>query len=74
MCDVQVKTTNPKKYCVRPNTGVVSPRSTCDIMGVYLNLYAVVLNMCLWKQSLDFYVAEWLVWFEIWVCSNCNLV
>ncbi|KAH9607136.1 hypothetical protein KSS87_005064 [Heliosperma pusillum] len=29
--DHQVKTTNPKKYCVRPNTGVVAPRSTCDI-------------------------------------------
>ncbi|KAL9246829.1 hypothetical protein vseg_020320 [Gypsophila vaccaria] len=28
----KVKTTNPKKYCVRPNTGVVSPRSTCDIV------------------------------------------
>ncbi|KAK9668346.1 hypothetical protein RND81_13G053900 [Saponaria officinalis] len=28
----KVKTTNPKKYCVRPNTGVISPRSTCDIV------------------------------------------
>ncbi|KAF5183975.1 Vesicle-associated protein 1-1 [Thalictrum thalictroides] len=28
----KVKTTNPKKYCVRPNTGVVLPKSTCDIM------------------------------------------
>nr|XP_043638134.1 vesicle-associated protein 1-1-like [Erigeron canadensis] len=28
----KVKTTNPKKYCVRPNTGVVLPRSTCDVM------------------------------------------
>lgn len=28
----KVKTTNPKKYCVRPNTGMVSPRSTCDII------------------------------------------
>lgn len=28
----KVKTTNPKKYCVRPNTGVVQPRSTCDII------------------------------------------
>ncbi|KVH91949.1 Major sperm protein [Cynara cardunculus var. scolymus] len=28
----KVKTTNPKKYCVRPNTGVVLPRSTCEIM------------------------------------------
>ncbi|GAV62045.1 Motile_Sperm domain-containing protein [Cephalotus follicularis] len=27
----KVKTTNPKKYCVRPNTGVVLPRTTCDI-------------------------------------------
>ncbi|KAM3266900.1 Vesicle-associated protein 1-1 [Capsicum chinense] len=28
----KVKTTNPKKYCVRPNTGIVSPRSTCDVV------------------------------------------
>ncbi|KAI4370355.1 hypothetical protein MLD38_018714 [Melastoma candidum] len=28
----KVKTTNPKKYCVRPNTGIVLPRSTSDIV------------------------------------------
>ncbi|GAB2252455.1 hypothetical protein Droror1_Dr00005302 [Drosera rotundifolia] len=28
----KVKTTNPKKYCVRPNTGVVLPRATCDVI------------------------------------------
>ncbi|CAL0302927.1 unnamed protein product [Lupinus luteus] len=28
----KVKTTNPKKYCVRPNTGVVLPKSTCDVI------------------------------------------
>ncbi|XP_057742777.1 vesicle-associated protein 1-2-like [Arachis stenosperma] len=28
----KVKTTNPKKYCVRPNTGIVLPRTTCDII------------------------------------------
>uniref|UniRef100_A0A0D6QTF5 MSP domain-containing protein n=1 Tax=Araucaria cunninghamii TaxID=56994 RepID=A0A0D6QTF5_ARACU len=27
----KVKTTSPKKYCVRPNTGVVLPKSTCDV-------------------------------------------
>ncbi|XP_011090261.1 vesicle-associated protein 1-1 [Sesamum indicum] len=27
----KVKTTNPKKYCVRPNTGVVVPHSACDV-------------------------------------------
>ncbi|XP_042419515.1 vesicle-associated protein 1-2-like isoform X4 [Zingiber officinale] len=28
----KVKTTSPKKYCVRPNSGVVLPRSTCDVI------------------------------------------
>uniref|UniRef100_A0ABR0V8L7 MSP domain-containing protein n=1 Tax=Rehmannia glutinosa TaxID=99300 RepID=A0ABR0V8L7_REHGL len=26
----KVKTTSPKKYCVRPNVGIIKPRSTCD--------------------------------------------
>lgn len=26
----KVKTTSPKKYCVRPNTGVVKPKEICD--------------------------------------------
>nr|CAD1831136.1 unnamed protein product [Ananas comosus var. bracteatus] len=29
---IRVKTTNPKKYCVRPNMGIISPRSTCDVL------------------------------------------
>lgn len=28
----KVKTTSPKKYCVRPNAGIVQPRSTCDVI------------------------------------------
>ncbi|XP_052169839.1 vesicle-associated protein 1-2-like [Diospyros lotus] len=28
----KVKTTNPKKYCVRPNTGIVMPHSACDVI------------------------------------------
>ncbi|CAL9781000.1 unnamed protein product [Musa acuminata subsp. burmannicoides] len=28
----KVKTTSPKKYCVRPNAGIVLPRSTCDLI------------------------------------------
>ncbi|KAF3649881.1 Vesicle-associated protein 1-4 [Capsicum annuum] len=27
----KVKTTNPKKYCVRPNAGVVLPGSSCNV-------------------------------------------
>ncbi|KAL3349479.1 hypothetical protein AABB24_022544 [Solanum stoloniferum] len=26
----KVKTTSPKKYCVRPNTGLIKPRASCD--------------------------------------------
>lgn len=29
----QVKTTSPKKYCVRPNTGTIKPRASCDFTG-----------------------------------------
>ncbi|KAK3211598.1 hypothetical protein Dsin_016304, partial [Dipteronia sinensis] len=28
----KLKTTNPKKYYVKPNTGVVLSRSTCDVI------------------------------------------
>ncbi|XP_057980140.1 vesicle-associated protein 1-3 [Malania oleifera] len=27
----KVKTTNPKKYCVRPNTGIVLPGASCSV-------------------------------------------
>ncbi|KAH9733179.1 Vesicle-associated protein 1-3 [Citrus sinensis] len=27
----KVKTTNPKKYCVRPNTGIILPRTSCAV-------------------------------------------
>ncbi|MBA0700569.1 hypothetical protein Goari_000027 [Gossypium aridum] len=30
MISVQVKTTSPKKYCVRPNVGIIMPKSACD--------------------------------------------
>ncbi|XP_023636882.1 vesicle-associated protein 1-3 isoform X2 [Capsella rubella] len=29
----KVKTTNPRKYCVRPNTGVVLPGDSCNVTG-----------------------------------------
>ena len=29
-----MKTTSPKKYCVRPNTGIVKPKTTCDFTGI----------------------------------------
>ncbi|XP_041009128.1 vesicle-associated protein 1-3-like isoform X3 [Juglans microcarpa x Juglans regia] len=34
----QVKTTNPKKYCVCPNVGVLLPRTARNVTGKYLIL------------------------------------
>lgn len=30
----KVKTTSPKKYCVRPNVGIINPKSFCDFIVV----------------------------------------
>lgn len=32
---VQVKTTSPKKYCVRPNTGIIPPQSSTEVIGKF---------------------------------------
>ncbi|KAG7021131.1 Vesicle-associated protein 2-2, partial [Cucurbita argyrosperma subsp. argyrosperma] len=29
----KIKTTSPKKYCVRPNVGIVFPKSACEFSG-----------------------------------------
>ena len=29
----KVKTTAPKQYCVRPNSGIVDPESTREVLG-----------------------------------------
>ncbi|KAL6903431.1 hypothetical protein ACP4OV_004244 [Aristida adscensionis] len=34
----KVKTTSPKKYCVRPNSGIVPPRSTSDVTALRKHL------------------------------------
>ncbi|KAA3475842.1 vesicle-associated protein 1-2-like [Gossypium australe] len=47
----KVKTTNPKKYCVRPNTGVVLPRSTCDVIGLLLNELLVLILVTMQAQK-----------------------
>ena len=56
-----MKTTNPKKYCVRPNTGIVMPKSSCDVTGLslsnnylnfVLNTYYFLISLCLVIVSL----------------------
>ncbi|CAH2063362.1 unnamed protein product [Thlaspi arvense] len=43
----KVKTTKPKKYGVRPNIGVVLPRSTCEVRGPIWKL----MNLLVWCLS-----------------------
>jgi len=34
----KVKTTAPKRYCVRPNSGVLEPKQTVTVAGNYVPL------------------------------------
>ena len=63
--DIQVKTTNPKKYCVRPNTGIVMPKSSCDVTGLSLsnNYLNFVLNTCYFLISLCLVIVSLLLIF-----------
>lgn len=41
---LQVKTTSPKKYSVRPNVGVLAPKATCEFIGIassYVCLFGI---------------------------------
>lgn len=33
----KVKTTAPKRYCVRPNCGLISPDQSVNVAGMYLH-------------------------------------
>lgn len=76
---LQVKTTNPKKYCVRPNTGVVMPRSTCDVIGFFFSLYLSIFppsfslftqkHNCMQRESI-FYWIWWVIYGEIFYICN----
>lgn len=57
--NIQVKTTNPKKYCVRPNTGVVVPHSTCDVIGLFHSI-------CMHNFFLHFVSRVSPTWFINW--------
>ena len=45
---LQVKTTSPKKYSVRPNVGICMPKSVCDFTGkefLYINVLGLYIAM-----------------------------
>lgn len=61
----QVKTTNPKKYCVRPNTGVVMPQSTCDVIGTNANTTIVCINIYPFICLIVIYYFESMAWWYL---------
>lgn len=48
----KVKTTSPKKYFVRPNTGVIQPWDSSVIRGSYF-------SVCLNRQNLPLALESW---------------
>jgi hypothetical protein len=38
----KIKTTAPKKYCVRPNSGVVDARGVVDVAGKVKSMFCVL--------------------------------
>ncbi|TYH38516.1 hypothetical protein ES332_D12G115100v1 [Gossypium tomentosum] len=48
----KVKTTNPRKYCVKPNNGVVLPWSTWNVTGLSLTKLELIYNYLLKRKHL----------------------
>ena len=38
----KIKTTAPKRYCVRPNSGLIRPKQVCEIAGMILDIYIYI--------------------------------
>ena len=59
----KIKTTAPKRYCVKPNSGVIDPRETVQIAGnnqiIYCNKHDIYIYVTIW-QLLCNYVEIWL--------------
>ncbi|KAJ0079206.1 hypothetical protein Patl1_23425 [Pistacia atlantica] len=55
----KVKTTSPKKYCVRPNVGIVMPKSACDFTELLV------------AANLESF---WEIIATVWVYHDCHVV
>ena len=47
----KVKTTAPKKYCVRPNSGIIQPQSSVSVAGMLL-IKLILHYLFIHKESL----------------------
>jgi len=41
----KIKTTAPKRYCVRPNCGELAPKEKTEISGTYKNIFVICINI-----------------------------
>ena len=48
----KVKTTAPKRYCVRPNSGIIEPGSTVTVAGKGLKCGLFQGSFCVWAQPM----------------------
>ena len=55
----KVKTTAPKKYCVRPNSGIVQPQGTVSVAGM---LFIKINTACMTKYCNLIGEDDFLVW------------
>lgn len=40
----KIKTTAPKKYCVRPNSGILDPKNVIEIASEFNQFYSPILT------------------------------
>ena len=59
----KVKTTAPKRYCVRPNSGTIEPKNFVDVQGMS---YSVSLLISIFCWSINFLIAYSTLCLEPW--------
>lgn len=57
----KVKTTAPKKYCVRPNSGVVEPQSTVSVAGMLF----IEINIACMTKTTAIYLIKRIFYYRI---------
>ena len=53
----KVKTTAPKKYCVRPNSGIIQPQGTVSVAGMLFVELILVIFLLMWAGEILLKVA-----------------
>lgn len=52
----KIKTTAPKRYCVRPNSGLIKPKEICEIAGMPLLIIEFYFGV--WNHNVKYWLNE----------------